>query len=114
MRGIRAYQNSVGAYDASSYGHTSHFRKPTWRAMQYRTAPKRQRRTKSRSLNTDGSGLSRNAAWANPRIFSVISGVSDARRKKFGSTPSRSATRSFNSEAALSVNAGLVALDAIT
>lgn len=48
--------------------------------------------TKSRSLKSDGRGLSRYAAWAKPHSFSVISGVSGERRKKFGSTPNRSST----------------------
>jgi len=37
--------------------------------------------------------LSRYAACANPQSFSMISGVSDARRKKLGTTPNRSPTR---------------------
>src|SRR5580693_9539510 len=61
--------------------------------MQYRTAQKRERLTKRRSLKTEGRGLSRYAASANPHSFSVISGVSGARRKKLGKTPNRSSIR---------------------
>ena len=55
--------------------------------MQYRTSQNRDRCTNSRSLNSDGSGQSRYAAWVNAHNPASSGSVPRAWRKKFGSTP---------------------------
>ena len=60
--------------------------------MQYRTSQNRDKCTNSRSLNSDGSGQSRYAAWVNAHNPASSGPVPGAGRKKFGSTPNRSAT----------------------